>query len=120
MTTRIVVTAPKRRRQRVRRRTVTAEIDAQTQLGEVYMRSLLRAQARLSVIVAGTMLTLLGLVPLLFVLFPGLGEVDVFGVRLPWLALGGGVYPVLVGAAWFYVRAAERVEREFAELVNRR
>jgi hypothetical protein len=43
----------------------------------------------------------------------------VVGVPLPWLLLGGLVYPALVALGWFYVRQAERVEREFSDLVER-
>jgi hypothetical protein len=30
------------------------------------------------------------------------------------------IYPLLAGAAWWHVRAAERTERDFAEIVGRR
>lgn len=120
MTQRVTITGPRRRRTRARPRTVTTDIDQQTRLGEVYMRSLLRAQLRLGLAVAGVVLGLLAVLPLLFHLVPRLGELAVLGVPLPWLLLGLAVYPVMVGAAWFYVRHAERVEREFTDLVNRR
>ncbi|TDE00504.1 hypothetical protein [Jiangella asiatica] len=120
MTERVTVTGPRRGRPPARRRAGTAEIDAQTQLGEVYMRALLRAQLRLSLTVAGVVLGLLALLPLVFAVAPRVSDVDVAGVPLPWLVLGGLVYPVLVAAAWFYVRTAERVERDFGEMVDRR
>lgn len=41
------------------------------------------------------------------------------GIGLPWVLLGVVVFPVFVLAGWFYVRQAERSEREFAELVER-
>jgi hypothetical protein len=41
-------------------------------------------------------------------------------VTLPWLLLGVAVYPLLVAAAWWHVRAAERVERDFTDILRRR
>jgi hypothetical protein len=62
---------------------------------------------------------LIGGLPALFALFPALGSTHVVGIPLPWLLLGGLVYPALVALGWFYVRQAERVEREFSDLVER-
>ncbi len=99
--------------------TVTREIDAQTGVGEVYMRSLTATQLRLALLVLGVLAVLLGGLPALFALLPWLRELQVLGIPLPWLLLGGLVYPVLIGLGWFYVRQAERTEREFTDLVER-
>ena len=40
-------------------------------------------------------------------------------VQLPWLLLGVMAYPLVFAVAWTYVRAAERNEQDFADLVNR-
>ncbi|WP_298323772.1 DUF485 domain-containing protein [Haloactinopolyspora sp.] len=120
MTERVTITGRRRGRPPVRRRPVTTEIDAQTRLGEVYMRALLRAQLRLGFTVAGAVLGVLAALPLLFALVPEVSSTEIAGIELPWVILGVAVYPVLVAAAWFYVRAAERVERDFAEMVDRR
>jgi hypothetical protein len=100
-------------------RAVSREIDEQTHVGEVYMRALLRTQLRLGVGVCLIFAVLLGGLPLLFTLNPSLSDLHLFGVPLPWLLLGVLVYPVLIGGAWFYVRAAERNEKDFVELVER-
>ncbi|QZY29370.1 hypothetical protein [Nocardioides coralli] len=92
-------------------------IDAETRLGEIYLSSLVREQLRL----AALSLLALGLVaalPVLFWLAPGLGEVRWFGVPLPWWVLGFAVYPFLVLIGWSYVRAAERNEDDFVDLVE--
>jgi hypothetical protein len=99
-------------------RPVRREIDEQTVLGDVYMRSLVRLQLRLAIGVCLIMAVLLGGLPLMLVLEPGLSDVEVRGIPLPWLLLGVVVYPVMVGAAWLYVRQAERNERDFADLVQ--
>jgi cbb3-type cytochrome oxidase subunit 3 len=43
----------------------------------------------------------------------------VLGMPLPWVLLGFAVYPFFVCVGWFYLRAAERNERDFADVVNR-
>ncbi|MGC5167886.1 hypothetical protein [Luteimicrobium sp. DT211] len=115
---RVTVTAPPTHRRR--RTTITSEIDAQTQVGEVYVRSLVRAQLRLALVVCGVLAVTVGLLPVLFVVAPGLGEVRLLGVTLPWLVLGAGCYPVLIALAVWYVRRAERNERAFVELLETR
>ncbi|MGJ6967248.1 hypothetical protein ACSDR0_35560 [Streptosporangium sp. G11] len=114
-----VVTSPRTMAPRHPRYPVTREIDEQTRLGEVYMRSLVRTQFRLALFVC----TVLGCVvvglPLMFLLMPELRAVHLVGIPLPWAVLGGLIYPAFVIGAWLYVRQAERNERHFAELVDR-
>jgi hypothetical protein len=101
-------------------RTAAAEIDEQTGIGEVYMRSLMQDQLRLTLSVIGFVVVVLGGLPLLFAVLPATRSVVILGLPLPWLLLGVGVYPVLYGAARFYVRRAERIEAAFTEFVGRR
>lgn len=115
---RVTVTSPRRKAARGGYRVAT-EIDAQTELGQVYMRSLIRAQLWLGLRVCLSICGTLALLPLAFWLIPGLGSVSVFGIRLPWLVLGVLVYPILVLGARYYVRRAEGNERYFAEHVDR-
>ena len=117
---RVRVTSPRTAATRRRRVTGASEIDAQTDLGEVYMSSLLRSQLRLALLVLAALAVLVAGLPLLFTVAPALVDVHVVGVPLPWLLLAGGVYPFLLLLGWLYVRAAERNERDFAEVVERR
>jgi len=96
------------------------EIDEQTGVGEVYMRSLLRAQLRLGLSLLAVVAIGLGALPLLFAVEPRLSAVRVASVPLPWLLVGVSIYPLLVLAGWWHVRAAERLERDFADIVERR
>jgi hypothetical protein len=115
---RVRVTSP--RAGRPRRTSIASEIDAQTELGEVYMRSLMRSQLRLAL---GTVLVLavtVGVLPLLFVLAGPVRTAAVGGIPVPWLLLGVGVHPVLFALARTYVRRAERNERSFRDLVGPR
>lgn len=94
------------------------ELEEQTQVGEVLVRGLIRAQLGLAVRLSVVVAVLLGGLPVLFALVPGLGDVAVFGLRLPWLLLGVLAYPLLYVVARIYVRQAERNEQDFAEFVN--
>ncbi|CAN5486327.1 hypothetical protein BH10ACT10_BH10ACT10_17230 [soil metagenome] len=116
---RVRVTSPRTTATRQRRVTGTSEIDAQTDLGEVYMSSLLRSQLRLALLVLAALGVPVAGLPLLFTLLPGLSAVHVLGMPLPWVLLAFVVYPFLLLLGWLYVRAAERNERDFAEVVER-
>lgn len=118
---RVKVTSPRMRAlRRPPSRPVTRDIDEQTTVGELYMRSLVRTMLRLAGVVLGTFMVTLGGLPLLFALAPELGAVRVVGVPLPWLLLGAVAYPTIGLTAWWYVRSAERAERDFADLVTHR
>jgi hypothetical protein len=115
---RVRVTSPRATAGRPRRVNVPSEIDAQTGLGEVYMSSLLRAQLRLAAIVIVTVIVTVAGLPLLFHLVPSLQSVQVLGMPLAWALLGFAVYPLMFAVGWLYVRAAERNERDFADVVE--
>ena len=115
---RVRVTAPAAGRPR--RTTVSREIDAQSAVGEVYMRSLVRSQLRLALGMVLLLALTVGALPLLFVLVPWLQHGRLFGVPLAWLVLGAGCYPVILILGWVYVRRAERNERAFQDLVGPR
>jgi hypothetical protein len=96
-----------------------AELAEQTEVGEVLLRSLTRAQLMLAVrIFAVFGFFLLGL-PALFATHPRLADYRLLGLPLPWLVLGVAVYPLLVLLAFLYVRQAERNERDFVEFIDR-
>jgi hypothetical protein len=119
-TQRVVVTSPRTGAPRPRRPyPATREINEQSELGAVYMRSLIRTQRNLGMLVCGVVTGGLAALPLLFTFAPSIAGATLFGIGLSWLLLGVVVFPVFVLAGWFYVRQAERSEREFAELVER-
>jgi hypothetical protein len=95
-----------------------SEIDAQTELGEVYVRSLVRSQLRLALGVTAVLALTVGLLPVLFEVSQPLRRATVLGLPLPWLILGALVYPYFVLLARFYVARAERNERAFRDLVR--
>ena len=107
-----------RSRRAPRPRSVVSEIDAQTELGEVYVRSLVRSQLRLALGITALLALTVGLLPVLFAGSETLRRTTVLGVPLPWWLLGAMVYPYLVLLARVYVVRAERNERAFRDLVH--
>ncbi len=95
-----------------------AEVEEQTEVGEVMLQGLVRAQLGLSLRLAALVVLLLGVLPLLFAAVPALGAVGVLGVRLPWLLLGVLAYPFLWAVGWAHTRLAERTEQDFADLLE--
>ncbi len=116
---RVRVTSSRRGAAAARSRPISSDLDEQTELGDVYLRGLMRAQLRLSLLVLGTGVLVIGGLPLLMVVVPATRTLQVLGVPFPWLALGVAVYPVTVLLARWYVRGAERIEAEFSEIVDR-
>ncbi|MEU6096839.1 hypothetical protein [Streptomyces sp. NPDC047079] len=110
---RVVVTGPPRHPRRAfgyyRPRT---EIDEQTTLGHTYVRSLMRSQLRAAFAGFMVLLLLVGPLPLVFAATRNKG--------LEWTVLGFGLYPPLVLLARWYVRRAERNERDLVRLVEDR
>ncbi|CAL9360741.1 hypothetical protein SUDANB58_00653 [Streptomyces sp. enrichment culture] len=111
---RVVVTGPPRRPRRVpgphRPRT---EIDEQTTLGHTYVRSLMRTQLRAALAALAVLGLLVGPLPLLFAALPGARGAQ-------WALLGFGLYLPFVLLARWYVRRAERNERDLVRLVEDR
>ncbi|MEP7053917.1 MAG: hypothetical protein ABI912_01545 [Actinomycetota bacterium] len=95
-----------------------AEVQEQSELGGVLLRSLVRAQLTLALGVLLGFGSLVASLPLLFALAPHLANRQVFGLPLPLAVLGVAIYPVVVVTGFVYVWFAERNEREFEELVH--
>jgi len=110
-----VVLAKRRGARMVRTR---VEVQEQTEVGDAMIRGLVRAQLSLALRVAAAVGLLFGVVPVVLLAFPDVADAVVFGVRLPWLLAATVPLPVLLGAGWFYIRAAERNEQDFADLVD--
>ena len=101
-------------------RTPITELADQTRVGDLLIRSLIRAQLGLALRVAAAFAIVLGGLPAMFALFPSLGRFEVGGIPLPWLLLGLASFPLLVLLGAVYARQAERNERDFVDLVERR
>lgn len=100
------------------RRSAREEIEAETGVGEVYVRSLVRTQLRAALAVVAALLLGVGSLPLLFATVPEVADLRIGPAPLPWLLLGVAAYPALLALGWGYVRRAERAEADFADLVD--
>ncbi|AHH93475.1 hypothetical protein GCM10010174_31800 [Kutzneria viridogrisea] len=95
------------------------ELEEQTSVGEHLVRSLVRAQFRTALTMALLTMVTLASLPLLFYLFPDFADLTVFGIRLSWVLLGAAPYPLIYGMGVWFVRRAERHERDFVSMVDR-
>ncbi|GAA1265679.1 MAG: hypothetical protein QOH40_1729 [Arthrobacter pascens] len=114
--TRVRVTAP---RSAARPAVESREAAEESAVGQVFVRSLIRSQLRLALVVAGGFLLVLGAFPLLAAI-PGLAESRIAGIPLDWLLLGTGIYPVTGISAWLYIRSAARNEARYRDLAEDR
>ena len=89
-------------------------------MGQVFVRSLIRTQLRLAVVVAGGFLLILLAFPLMLGLVPGLADSKIAGIPFGWLLLGAGIYPVIGLSAWLYIRTATRNEARYRDLAEDR
>jgi hypothetical protein len=89
-----------------------------THVGEVLSSSLIRSQLGLALRIGGIALIALGALPAMFAIFPVLGRIELFGMRLPWLVLGVLAYPFLLALGWMYSRSAEKLEQVFADHIQ--
>lgn len=96
-----------------------AEVAEQTEIGRELVRGLMRAQLAASLRIAGVALVLFAPLPLLFAAVPAVADVRVLGIPLIWWLLGVAAYPALYLLARLHRRQAERIEREFTDLLER-
>lgn len=94
------------------------EAAEESDAGQVFIRSLIRSQLRLGLVVAGGFLLILLAFPLLLGLVPGLAHSTIAGLPFDWVLLGAGIYPVIGLSAWLYVRTAARNEARYRELAG--
>ncbi|MCC3292687.1 hypothetical protein [Arthrobacter sp. zg-Y1110] len=99
---------------------VSRELDEQSEVGELIIGSLIRSQLRLALVVGGGFLLILLSVPVLLAFLPVIAELSVFGVPAPWILLGVGVYPLVIGCGLLYVLSAQRNENRYRDLVDGR
>ncbi|MFI8100677.1 hypothetical protein [Streptomyces sp. NPDC086023] len=93
-----------------------SEITEQTSLGATYVRALMRSQLRTALAALAALVLLVGGLPLLFAL-PHTSS-GTAPAPLVWAVLGVAVHPVMWLTARWYVRRAERNERDFTTLVT--
>ena len=88
--------------------------------GLVYLRRLIRAQLNLAFLALAAFGGLIGSLPLLFVLWPGLQDVEILGVPLPIALIAVPIFPLIVAIGWLYQRRADALDDAFKELLEER
>lgn len=113
--TRVRVTAP---RSAPRLSGETTEAAEESEVGQVFVQSLIRSQLRLALVVAVGFMLVLGAFPVLLAAVPGLAGTRVAGIPFDWLLLGAGIYPVIGLSAWLFIRSAARNEARYRDLAG--
>lgn len=86
---------------------------------QVYLRSLLRSQLRLALVIALGFLLIAGLFSLVGWV-PWLRGLSILGVPFAWILLGAGLFPVILLSAVLYTRQAQRNEERYRDLTEER
>jgi predicted cobalt transporter CbtA len=94
------------------------EAEEESDAGQLFVRSLIRSQLRLGLVVALGFLLILVAFPLMLGLVPGLADSTIAGLPFDWVLLGAGIYPVIGLSAWLYVRTAARNEARYRDLAG--
>ena len=94
------------------------EVQEQTEVGDVLVRGLIRAQLGIALRLGLAVVLLVVSIPVLGILFPDLTAITLFGIRLHWILLGAALYPAFYLAGRLYVRLAEQAENDFMRVVD--
>jgi hypothetical protein len=94
------------------------ELAEATPHGDVYLARLIRAQLRLSLLALGAFGGLVGSLPLLFLRWPSLQDVELFEVPLPVLVLVVPLFPLIVVIGLLYQRRADALDEAFRDVVS--
>lgn len=100
------------------RRTPRDELAEETAHGQLYLAQLRRAQLELSLLGLVAFGGLVGSLPLVFVLFPGLEHVHLLGIPVAALLLAGPSFPMFVAIAVIYQRRANALDESFRTLIR--
>lgn len=116
---RVIITHPRTAsRRRSSRTSAQRDLVEHTVRGEVLLASLRRSQLRLAISIATVFVITLSLIPLAYAAVPAWHNAVVLGVPVLWLILGFGVFPLTILLGWIHVRATERYEQQFSDLIQ--
>jgi hypothetical protein len=97
---------------------IVADLTEGTAHGDVYLRRLRREQLRLALLSLVAFGGLIGALPLILYLLPGLHDARVLGVPVPiWLVVVPP-FPLFVAIGWLEQRRADGLDAAFRELVG--
>lgn len=116
---RVVITHPRTStRRRSSRTSAPRDLREHTVRGEVLLAALRRSQLRLAVAIAVLFLSTIGSVPILYAGVPWLRQASIGPVPILWVTLGFIIFPLIVLLGWLHIRATERYEQQFIDLVE--
>lgn len=95
------------------------ELAEATAHGDVYIRRLRRAQLAVSLLALTAFGGLVGALPLVLFLVPGLQDVLVLGVPLPIVLVVVPPFPLFVAIGWLHQHRADALDAAFRDLVER-
>jgi uncharacterized membrane protein (DUF485 family) len=85
---------------------------------EEFLRMLMRRQFVLSTGIASVFIVIIAAVPLMNRFLPDLMDTRFMGFTVSWLFLGFGIFPILIGLAWLFVRRSNDFEDEAIGMVD--
>jgi hypothetical protein len=101
-----------------RPRTPRDELQDTTPHGDVYLRRLMRAQLGLALLALAAFGGLVGSLPLLFLLAPGLQELTIIELPVPVLIVAVPLFPLIVLIGLLYQRRADAIDEAFRDVVD--
>lgn len=105
-------------RRRSSRTSAPRDLAEHTIRGEVLLAALRRSQLRLAISIATAFILTVAAVPLVYFSFPVLQELLVLGTPVLWFTFGFAIFPLIVLLGWIHVRATERYEQAFTDLIK--
>lgn len=116
---RVIITHPRTTsRRRSSRTSAQRDLAEHTIRGEVLLAALRRSQLRLAISIATVFVVTVSAIPLVYGFLPALHDVLVLGVPAVWLTLGFGIFPLIIVLGLIHVRATERYEQQFTDLIK--
>jgi hypothetical protein len=100
------------------RRTPRDELAEETAHGQLYITQLRRAQLELSLLGLVAFGGLVGSLPLLFVLIPGLERIHVLGIPLAAMLVTVPLFPMFVVIGMIYKRRADALDESFRDVIS--
>lgn len=87
-------------------------------MSKEFVTALMRRQFILSSKLAAVFVSIIAAVPLLNKYAPEMMNTELFGMTVSWFFLGFGIFPILIGLAWLFVRRSNAFEDEAIGMVD--
>jgi putative solute:sodium symporter small subunit len=104
--------------ERGRRYSPREELAERSALGAIYLRRLRHLQLALGLVALVAFGGLIGALPLVLLVAPGLNEVEVLGVPLAIALLVAPPFAAFVALGWLYARRADGLDEQFRDLID--